>query len=278
MHYLKCNNCGHLNEVKTQFLIFCSSCNKKLENNYSAWIVRNPDKNLDDFMKLMCVSEDEIQETIVKPKKSKSIKGLKYWVSFAVLFAIFYAIGQFGGESIVRFFKSQKTSKEVLTQKWIKETYGDFGLTVETPVKLTKSDLPIPPDLRQLIDKMDTYSCMTTKGFKIMINSVKYNPAVGSTNLQGAANGYMNEVKMQKGVTDFNYTEEYITKGDIPGFLQKGTFKKDGMSLEFINAGFASGLILWQVFVGFQTDDEVGRIASKKVIESIEINRKTDEI
>lgn len=276
MHYLKCNNCGHLNEVKGEYLTFCSSCNKILENNFTDWKRRNHDKTLDDFKELICVSETDLQNRSVKTKSKP--KGLKYWIGFAVAFAIFYAIGHFGSEAIVKFFKSEKTSEEILNQDWFKDTYGSYGLTVETPVKMTKGDLPIPDNVRQIIDQMDVYNYMSNKGFKVMINSIKYNPTVGQTNLQGAANGSINEMKMQKGVTDFDYTEDYIYKKEIPGFIQKGTFIHNGIGVEFINTGFAKGLILWQVWVGYQTDDEVGRTAAKRVIESIEIKENVNTL
>lgn len=276
MHYLKCNNCGQLNEVKGEYLIFCSSCNKKLESNFTDWKKRNYDKTLDDFKQLMCVSETELQKNPVKTKSKP--KRLKYWIGFAVVFAIFYAIGQFGGETIVKLFKSEKTSKEVLDQKWIKVTYGNFGLTVETPVKMTKGDLPLPDNVRQVIDQMDVYNYMSNKGFIVMINNIKYNPAIGQINLQGAANGSVNEMKMQKGVTDFNYSEEDIYKNDISGFIQKGMYKQNGIAVEFINTGFSKGLIFWQVLVAYQTDDEVGRTAAKRVIESIEIMEKSNAL
>lgn len=277
MFYLKCNNCGHLNEVKSEYLIFCTNCNKKLENNFSIWQKRNPEKTLDDFKKLICVSEEEIQLSNQNVKSNKP-KGLKFWIGFSVTFTIMYAIGHFGGEAIVKFFKSEKTSKEVLDQKWIRETYGEYGLTVETPVKLTKGNLPIPDNIKQFIEKMDVYNYMSVKGFKLMINSIKYKPEVGTLDLQGAANGSVNEIKMQQGVTDFDYTEDYIYKEDIPGFIQNGKFKHSGVDVEFINTGFAKGLNVWQVLVIFQTDDEVGRIASKRVIESIEIRKRNNKL
>jgi hypothetical protein len=253
-------------------MVLCSSCHKKLEINFSEWKKRHQEKTFDDFKVLMCVTETDLQNTSVKTKTKP--KGLKYWIGFAAAFAIFYAVGQFGGEAIVKFFKSEKTSKEVLSQTWIKETYGNFGLTVETPVIMTKADLTFPDNIKQVIDQMDTYNYISAKGFKVLINSIKYNPAVGQTDLQGAANGSINEMKMQKGVTDFDYTEDYISKNDVPGFVQKGTYKQDGVEVEFINTGFSKGLILWQVFVAYQLNDEVGRIASKRVIESVEINYK----
>lgn len=270
MHYLKCKHCGHLNEVQTEYLIFCSNCNKKLDNNFRDWNKRNPEKTLNDFRQLMCVSDTDLQDT-TKNKKSRP-KGLKFLIGFAVIFALFYVIGHFGGESIIKFIKSEKTSKEVLDQKWIKHTYGSFGLTVETPMKMTKGELPIPENIKQVIDQMDVYNYTSAKGFQVMINSIKYNPAIGQTNLQGAADGSVNEMKKQKGVTDFNYSEDHIFKNDIPGFIQQGTYKHNGIEVEFVNTIFSKGLILWQVLAAYQTTDEVGRRAAQRVIESIEIN------
>jgi hypothetical protein len=277
MHFLKCNKCGQFNEVKNEYLVFCTSCNKKLDSNFYDWQKRNPDLSLDEYKRLVCIPEAEIPKDEPAPKPATS-KKLIYWIGFSVTFALFYAIGHFGGESIVRFFKSEKTSKEVLNQKWNKETYGSFGLTVETPVQLTKGDLPMTDDVKQFVDKMEVYNYMSAKGFKILINSIRYKPAVGTVDLQGAANGSINEVKGQKGVTDFDYTENAFKKNDIPGFIQNGTYKQNGTIIEFINTGFSDDLTLWQVCVVFQADDEVGRTASKRVIESIEIRKDSTSL
>ncbi|PKP52077.1 MAG: hypothetical protein CVT92_10505 [Bacteroidetes bacterium HGW-Bacteroidetes-1] len=251
-------------------MTFCSACNKKLVNNFPNWKEKNPEKSFDDFKQLACVSEHEMNKIAVKP--GSTTKGIKYWIGFSVAFALFYVIGHYGGETIVRFLKSEKTSKQVLQQEWIKETYGDFGLTVETPFKMTKTDLLIPDDVRQLIDKMDVYNYTSAKGFKVIINSIKYNPVIGEGNLKGAADGAINEMKIQRGVTDLKYVEESVSIKAIPGFIQRGSYKMDDIGIEFINTGFSEGLIFWQVLVAFQANDEVGRIAAGRVIQSIEIN------
>lgn len=79
MYYLKCKSCGHLNEVKSEYLIFCSNCNKKLENNYSDWIKRNSEKTFDDWKQLFCTTE--ITTPTNETSTQKKIKGLKYcWI------------------------------------------------------------------------------------------------------------------------------------------------------------------------------------------------------
>ncbi len=101
MYFLKCNKCGHFNEVKTDYLTFCSSCGKKLDNNFADWQVMNPDKTAEDFRRLVCISEEEMRNNSVVEAPKKKIN-LKYWIAFAVAFAIFYAIGKFGGEAIYK--------------------------------------------------------------------------------------------------------------------------------------------------------------------------------
>lgn len=270
MFYLQCNKCGFYNEAKTEYLVFCSGCNKKMDNNFSEWRKKNPDESFDEFKQQVCVSEDEVRKNMPEPK-SKMPHGIKYWIGFTIVFAIFYALGNYGGDSVVRYFRSEKTDEGILDQKWVRETYGDYGLSVETPVKLTKGDLPVPENIKQFISKMEVYNYMSEKGFRILINSIEYKPEIGSTSLEGAANGSVNEVKSQKGVTDFVYTEEAAVKSDIPGFIQKGTYKQSGIELEFINSGFATQFHIWQVLVMFESNDEIGRQAAERVIESVEI-------
>lgn len=267
---LKCTNCGFLNEVKSEYMVFCSSCNKKLENNYTEWKKENPKKTLKNYQQLVCVSDAEIQESTVKVKATNP-NAKWYGIGAAILFAIFLLIGQFGGEYIQQVFNFEKTSQEVLEQKWARQSYGEFGLSMETPIIMKKSDIPIPDHVRQMIDVMDVYDYMSEEGFKVIITSIQYNASIGSLSLQRAANGSITEMQKQPGVSDFDFFEKQVYKGDIPGYEQSGSYKIEGIKVEFINTGFSTGLIYWQVMVAFQTTDNVGRIAAKRVIESIEI-------
>lgn len=109
MHYLKCNNCGDFNDVKTEYLVFCAKCNKKLDNSYTEWTKRNSDKSFEDYKKLICTTEKtDLSKELPKTKKNK---GLKYWIGFAVAFAIFYVIGQIGGEKLAGLFRKPAFDK-----------------------------------------------------------------------------------------------------------------------------------------------------------------------
>lgn len=112
-YFLKCNNCGHFNEVKTEYLTFCTNCFKKLENNFPEWKRNNPGKSFDDFRRLICTTD--INENSKSDSKSSKPKSLKYWIGFTIAFAIFYAIGQFGGEKITGFIKKPAYDKAMMT-------------------------------------------------------------------------------------------------------------------------------------------------------------------
>lgn len=112
MHFLKCSKCGHFNEMKSEYLVFCTKCNKKLDNNYSDWIIRNSDKTFEDFKNQVCTTN--VEEPVKTNTKKNKVKGLKYWIGFTVAFAIFYAVGTFAGEAIIGVFKKPTLEKNLV--------------------------------------------------------------------------------------------------------------------------------------------------------------------
>lgn len=272
MHYLKCQSCGSLNEVTTEYQVFCNSCNKKLANNFRDWQSHYPDEvTFEDFKRLVCVTGSEIPNEPVKVKKTEK-RGAKYWIAFTISFAIFSVIGKIAGEKIYEFFQSApaKVNENILNQEWVRNTYGDYGLSLLTPQKLEKGKLEFPDNVKELIENYSTFN-YEDNSFQIMINSLEYKPVVGETNLQMGADGAMNSVKSQKGVTDFRYEERNVFVSNIQGLEQKGNCKIKNFGAEFINNIFVKGLKVWQVLVIYRVDDDIARKAARKVIGSIEI-------
>ena len=61
MYYLKCKHCNHLNEVKSEYLVVCGLCNRKLEDNYKDWKVKHPEKSFEDFQREVCLTEEQVK-------------------------------------------------------------------------------------------------------------------------------------------------------------------------------------------------------------------------
>jgi tetratricopeptide (TPR) repeat protein len=111
--YLKCSTCGHFNAVKTEYLIFCSKCNKKLINNYSDWSKQNSDKTFEDYKQLICTNE--IVEAPPEKTKTTKSKILTYLIAMVVFVAIIFATVLFGSEKIKSMFRKQ-TVDQIIQQ------------------------------------------------------------------------------------------------------------------------------------------------------------------
>lgn len=112
MHYLKCNECGHFNEVKTEYMVLCSKCMKKLTNSYSVWQAKNSDGSFDDFKKLVCTTSTA--ENIVTSSNSNKPKGLKHWLIFGIVFALFSVGAQFGSTYLIGLFNNSQFDKTAM--------------------------------------------------------------------------------------------------------------------------------------------------------------------
>ncbi|WP_320019299.1 hypothetical protein [Labilibaculum manganireducens] len=178
MHYLKCNNCGHLNELKSEYMTFCTKCSKKLENNYSDWKNRNSDRSFDEYKQVVCTTE--AIESLKEIPKSKQRKGLKYWIAFAVAFAIFYAVGQIGGESLAGLFR--KTTFDKALMEMAGELNKSCPIMVDNATRLDNA-VALPDNVFQynytLISmSKDSVNIEELKSYlePTIINSVKTNP------------------------------------------------------------------------------------------------------
>ena len=105
MHYLKCTKCGHFNEVKSEYMVFCPSCNKKLENNFAEWNRKFPEKSFDEFKNEICTTKQE-EALQVKPRSgSKPLKGILIGIGVILFIGIIYAIGSYAGNKIISLFQ-----------------------------------------------------------------------------------------------------------------------------------------------------------------------------
>ncbi len=180
MYYLKCENCGHLNELKTEYLTFCTSCKKKMTNNFTEWKKRNPGKSFEDYKQLMCISEDKIQH-VTETKKPK-VKDVKYWVGFIIAFAIFYAIGELGGEKIIELFRGDTFDRALMTVA--SEINKSCPIMVDNATRLDNA-IALPGKTLQynytlinmLKDSVDTNKLKNSIE-PILINYIKTNPGM----------------------------------------------------------------------------------------------------
>lgn len=103
--YLRCNTCGHHNEIKTEHLTFCSNCKKKLDNNFFDWHQRNSNKSYHDFKQSVCTPDRQPVIENIQPKFKVS-KTLKILFGAILGVAFYFSLKYYTEESIVRYIQS----------------------------------------------------------------------------------------------------------------------------------------------------------------------------
>jgi len=178
MYYLKCNNCGHHNEMKSEFQVFCTSCDKKLDNYFSDWNKRNPEKSFEDYQKIVCSTV--IYEMPVAKPKNKTSKILLITAAALVFVSMMYFMVNFVGKNIVNYitkFSSEKALTQIAT-----ELNKACPLMIDSETRLDNA-VPMPDNTLQynytLVNRIkDSIDVNNIKTFlePNIINNVKTNP------------------------------------------------------------------------------------------------------
>lgn len=219
---------------------------------------------------------NDIMNTTSEKKKASMPKWLIIWVvaaAVAVPCIGYFAYSRVSPKSEFSLANSDRSALIAPDSKWLKATYGVYGLSVETPKKIEPGSLNLPDDVKKYIDRMDIFQSDSANGLNIQIVSAKYAAIVGQGNLQGAANGAAAKMQAIDGVSDFISSDEHvITKDSIPGIIQSGKYKYGGATdFEFIDAMYLKGLLYWQVVVVYMSKDDASRQIAKRVVNSIKI-------
>lgn len=272
MHYLKCTQCEFLNEVNSEYQVFCSKCGKKMENNYTTWKQYNSDASFEEYKQKVCITEADLKTLKNIATKKRQPRGAKFWVGFIISMIAISLASKHGADLAKKHFIHGKIPSKVLTEDWEQNTYPQYGLTVHTPYILTKIKFNLPEHVKALIESNETYQYATANGaFYIMVNLTSYIPDVGEGSLEGAADGSINEIKFMDGISDLEYEQEFIEKNGVPGFVQHVFCNMNNEPVEYINCGFMNELMLIQVMIGYHKVDDVGREAARRIFDSVEI-------
>lgn len=271
-YFLKCEHCGHLNEMKTSYLVFCGSCGKKMQNNFSNWQILNPGKSFESYQQEVCVSETQYQAIEAdNPKPRKKISN-KTWIGILIGISLVIIVG-LGTSYVIKEFLFPNLEK-YRDGKWTTQTCGTLGLSIDAPIKMKPSDLienEIPEESKKYLLSMETYtSSVMNQKLMIMTNSVEYVPEINAS-LEGAVQGSLNEIKNKPGLSDFQQDVSPLRKGELQGALVTGKYKENNMIIGYRMAMFVKGNAMWQVFVAYDYKDKAGYEISERIINSVSI-------
>jgi hypothetical protein len=267
MLYIKCNHCGNLNQFQNEYLIFCSHCNKKLDNNYSSWLKANPDKEKAEFVKKYCISDEDLAEMNKNRPRKKS--KLAYIIGLVIVASISSALAGIGVNELLKYYEKNNTSSEISEDAWKTTSYGSLGLQIESPFILTPVEVKLPEEIKSFILVSENYAYESLSGINIIVMNFMYSKEVNEINLEGAINGGINELKTQPGVSNVDYQVEDVELNGNPGYRLTGSLLKDELAMNFIISGYSKESNFYQVLVVYMQDDSIGEKAAERIIASI---------
>ena len=283
MYYLKCKHCNHLNEVKSEYMVVCGLCNRKLEDNYKDWKVKHPEKSFEDFQREVCLTEEQVKrgDLARTGKKKGNKKGVIAGLIGGILGVLMIVVVMNGmKESYDKIYGQDETP--VSEQQWYTGTYaGDMSLSTPKAMKSVGSMIKrLPEEVRSVVKEMVGFT-YSGNGIELMYLFTEYTPEVGQVDLEGAATGGLNQLKSQRGVFDLKNDMAYVQEGDMSGVVMQGTFVKGGAEYEFNITLYVAGLKLCQVISSNKKGDDVARAVVRRVYDSLKVlgheTTKTEE-
>ncbi|MDD4776845.1 MAG: hypothetical protein PHV53_01020 [Fermentimonas sp.] len=272
--FLKCTNCGNLNEIKSEYMVLCTFCGKRMNNNFTEWKKNHPGNSFEEYKQIIGIGENQLPPEVPKKKKnSLKSRSIKEKILIVVITAISAALGGWLADVAISSIRNnKKTSENILNQEWIKKEYGNYTLKIETPFELVR--LKQSPEelsqLKELVEEIEMYESSDDNSIKIFLNITNYKPET-ALNLQGAANGTISGLKNQPSVSDFIYDEQAYERNSIPGFIQKGSFKIQGQEVAFTSIGLLNENIYYQLIISTSPNDDVAKKAADRIMNSVEI-------
>lgn len=145
----------------------------------------------------------------------------------------------------------------------------NFKLTIETPLELEKTNITIPWELKNKIVSMETYQ-NETDPFALALSFAVFKDGV-ETNLQGAAEGAVLNLKSTISHPSFDYQILDTKRKNFPGKIIKGTFEMKGKDAAFYGEIYVSTNKLWQV-LSIYIENEKNHKVKERVMRSIRFN------
>ena len=147
----------------------------------------------------------------------------------------------------------------------------DGQVEIETPVTLVSTELPLPADAKEKMESLIFYSGSMNDNFVILLNEVRYKPHVNIP-LEAAASGGIRQLKQNRDVSDFSYTQNSTLVSGYPAILLKGSYN----SQHTIQRGFLAKVIkndasTFSVMVIYDRSKSDQLETAEKVIRSVKV-------
>lgn len=170
-------------------------------------------------------------------------------------------------------------TKELLEAEWIRSTYGNPGVTIETPKVLRRIDLTksLPKNGLQLVKEMQSFAYGSfVDNFYLMVSTIKYKQEA-EIDLKKSMEVTLQTLESQGAQNMIVKQEDFDTKEGVTGLKSYGTFSrfnvnsKSSEKLYYEIVLFSQEGGLQQIMIFHEEGDSYANEISDRVLSSVEL-------
>ncbi|WP_339919173.1 hypothetical protein [uncultured Flavobacterium sp.] len=214
----------------------------------------------------------------LKKKRSRRILIAVASVVFLLLATTTYFIVTKGFDFVKDTIIGHPT-KELLEAEWIRSTYGNPGVTIETPKVLRRIDLTksLPKNGLQLVKEMQSFAYGSfVDNFYLMVSTIKYKQEA-EIDLKKSMEVTLQTLESQGAQNMIVKQEDFDTKEGVTGLKSYGTFSrfnvnsKSSEKLYYEIVLFSQEGGLQQIMIFHEEGDSYANEISDRVLSSVEL-------
>jgi len=278
MHYIKCNKCSRLVEVKSEYMVLCPGCKRKMDNSYPAWHEKNTDATFRDYLSEVCVSREALEGVGDQQKITKSIgrgRSTKRWF-IALGIAIAVTAGAIWGVNLYKGSRQAAAVKALLNSAWKIAYYEDLTATVKFPYELN-------PQPMMNADSLNSDSTQVVLGAvgrrwaqeavaSVTATRIEYRPDFG-INRDMATEQILTAIVQDNGVRGLRYVpSDYSMGSGFSARMFTGSYLIGPQPYEFRAVMAIRDNIAWYFMVSYFRDMPEGTLVADKFFNGILID------
>lgn len=275
MHHIKCSKCGQLIPVKSEFMVLCPHCNKKLDNSFREWSVKKPNATFAQYLSQVCVSNAAISGLNDQRRITRKIgifRNFKH-LAIAILIAVVTVIVSVWGFYLYSESQKGASINAIIEDSWKINYYEDLGVTLKFPFVLASQHVTV--DSIVVADSTQTILSHASRSWSrpavtvVSAVRVEFAPALG-VNREMATQQILQSIVQDNGMQAFEFVPSDYSMGQgVKARMFSGSYLIGVEPYQFRAIMVVKGDLVWYFMVAYPRSMPEGTLLAEKFFKGI---------
>ncbi|MEG1664601.1 MAG: hypothetical protein RR066_00750 [Mucinivorans sp.] len=269
-YYIKCNHCGRLVQLKSQYMVLCPECRHKMDNSYEAYRTKNPKASYQEYLSEVCVNSlamgglSEQRRITRRSGRSLNIKRLLLALTLAVV-----AMGLvLSSMWLLRGVGDAASIKSIMADNWRLNYYEDIHATLKFPFMLESSGDSLATDSSMKVERINSRRWSKESVASITALCIDYVPDFGVDRTKGTEQ-VLQSIVSGNVLQGFQCIPSDYKIGTTDARMFSGSYLIETQAYEFRAVMVVSGDRLWYFMVAYLRSEPEGTLLAEKFFRGI---------